>query len=119
MRLEWGVTLPKGMTCLNCGAKWRLVFGLNGTWRLLGATLLSTGSTAKSHKLEGKMYGKDFWEKAVSEGIPEKVVVSRKEEPSVAEKVVIIREIVKIRCPYCGALYDEVKDRCPHCGGAR
>ena len=100
MRLEWGVTLPKGMTCLNCGAKWRLVFGLNGTWRLLGATLLSTGSTAKSHKLEGKMYGKDFWEKAVSEGIPEKVVVSRKEEPSVAEKVVIIREIVKIRCPF-------------------
>jgi len=31
----------------------------------------------------------------------------------------IIREIVKIRCPYCNNLYDEKHDRCPHCGGKR
>jgi rubrerythrin len=29
----------------------------------------------------------------------------------------IIREIVKIRCSYCGNLYDETEDKCPHCGG--
>jgi len=31
----------------------------------------------------------------------------------------IIREIVKIRCPYCNNLYDEKYDKCPHCGGKR
>ncbi len=31
----------------------------------------------------------------------------------------IIREIVKIRCPYCNNLYDEKHDKCPHCGGKR
>lgn len=29
----------------------------------------------------------------------------------------IIREVVKIRCSYCGNLYDETLDKCPHCGG--
>jgi len=34
----------------------------------------------------------------------------------------IIREkvvIVKVRCPYCGKLYDETLDVCPHCSGKR
>jgi rubrerythrin len=31
----------------------------------------------------------------------------------------IIREIVKIRCPYCNNLYDESEDKCPHCGGTK
>jgi DNA-directed RNA polymerase subunit RPC12/RpoP len=31
----------------------------------------------------------------------------------------IIREIVKIRCPYCRGLYDEAEEKCPHCGGKR
>jgi hypothetical protein len=31
----------------------------------------------------------------------------------------IIREIVKVRCPYCGNLYDETEDKCPHCGGTK
>jgi DNA-directed RNA polymerase subunit RPC12/RpoP len=38
--------------------------------------------------------------------------------PPVAEKE-IIREIVKIRCPYCGNLYDEAQDKCPYCGAKR
>jgi len=36
--------------------------------------------------------------------------------PSVVKEREIIREIVKIRCPYCGNLYDETLDKCPHCG---
>ncbi len=39
-------------------------------------------------------------------------------QPIVKEKE-IIREIVKIRCPYCGNLYDEKLDKCPHCGGGK
>jgi rRNA maturation endonuclease Nob1 len=34
----------------------------------------------------------------------------------------IIREkvvIVKIKCSYCGKLYDETLDVCPPCGGKR
>jgi hypothetical protein len=30
-----------------------------------------------------------------------------------------IKEIVKIRCPFCANLYDEKIDKCPHCGGNR
>lgn len=29
----------------------------------------------------------------------------------------VIREIVKVRCRYCGQLFEEKLDRCPHCGG--
>jgi DNA-directed RNA polymerase subunit RPC12/RpoP len=31
----------------------------------------------------------------------------------------IIREVVKIRCPYCGNIYDEDQDKCPYCGAKR
>ena len=39
--------------------------------------------------------------------------------PPVVKEKEIIREIVKIRCPYCGNLYDEKFDKCPHCGGKK
>jgi DNA-directed RNA polymerase subunit RPC12/RpoP len=39
-------------------------------------------------------------------------------QPPVAEKE-IIHEIVKIRCPYCGNLYDEDQNKCPTCGAKR
>ena len=29
----------------------------------------------------------------------------------------VTREVVKIRCQYCGALYDERANSCPKCGG--
>lgn len=40
------------------------------------------------------------------------------EQPVVRERE-IIREIVKIRCPYCGNTYDEKEDVCPYCGGKK
>ena len=39
-------------------------------------------------------------------------------QPVIREKE-IIKEIVKIRCPYCNNLYDEKEDKCPHCGGVK
>lgn len=36
-------------------------------------------------------------------------------QPEVMEKEVI-REVVKIKCPYCGQLYDQTEDKCPNCG---
>jgi len=45
---------------------------------------------------------------------------SLSEEPAaVVKEREIIREIVKIRCPYCNNLYDEKYDKCPYCGGKR
>lgn len=41
------------------------------------------------------------------------------EGTSVVKEREIIREIIKIRCPYCNNLYDEKHDNCPHCGGKR
>ena len=32
--------------------------------------------------------------------------------------VVIERQVVKVRCRYCGSLGDEVNGRCPYCGAA-
>jgi len=41
------------------------------------------------------------------------------EGETVVKEREIIREIVKIRCPYCNNLYDEKYDKCPYCGGKR
>lgn len=39
--------------------------------------------------------------------------------PLIREKETIIsKEVVKIRCQYCGTVYNIAeRDRCPHCGG--
>jgi len=44
---------------------------------------------------------------------------STEEGAAVVREREIIREIVKIRCPYCNNLYEEKYDRCPNCGGQR
>ena len=120
MKFEWGHSFPRNMTCSNCGAKWELLFGINKDWSFLGAKLVDTGSAKKGIKLIGKLYDRTFWRKTVLQGISEKpVALERERVPSVAERTIIIREVVKIRCRYCGGLYDEVKDRCPYCGGKR
>jgi hypothetical protein len=39
--------------------------------------------------------------------------------PTVIKAREIIKEIVKICCPYCNNLYDEKEDKCPYCGGVK
>jgi len=39
-------------------------------------------------------------------------------QPVTREKE-IIREVIKIRCPYCNNLYDENQTKCPNCGANR
>jgi hypothetical protein len=45
------------------------------------------------------------------------VLPATSESQPVVKEREIIREVVKIRCPYCGSLYDETEDKCPNCGG--
>ena len=44
---------------------------------------------------------------------------STPEGAAVVKEREIIKEIIKIRCPYCNDLYDEKHDNCPHRGGKR
>jgi uncharacterized membrane protein len=59
----------------------------------------------------------NFW-RTVKYDRAESQAITQPAQPPAAEKE-IIREIVKIRCPYCGNLYDEDQDKCPYCGAKR
>ena len=50
------------------------------------------------------------------EKTPEQYSQSNNTHYTIKEKI-IIKEIVKIRCPYCGTLYEQTSNKCPHCGG--
>ncbi len=39
--------------------------------------------------------------------------------PPVVREVIQKEVVVKIRCSYCGTLYDETLDKCPNCGAKR
>lgn len=39
--------------------------------------------------------------------------------PPVVQEVIQKEVVVKIRCSYCGTLYDETLDKCPNCGAGR
>jgi len=60
-------------------------------------------------------------------GTPEQVRQWKREEEEhemrkkgvLVERETIIREVVKVRCRYCGKLYDEGLDKCPHCAASR
>lgn len=57
-----------------------------------------------------------FWRMVKSGKIQDQT--SSEAQPLVREKE-IIREVIKIRCSYCGSLYDENLDKCPYCGAKR
>jgi hypothetical protein len=38
------------------------------------------------------------------------------EQPQVLREKIVIREVIKIKCTYCGTLYEQGRNRCPHCG---
>jgi hypothetical protein len=43
---------------------------------------------------------------------------AKSSEPSVMKEKIVIREIVKIKCQYCGTLYEQRFSKCPHCGAS-
>ncbi|MBU1220054.1 hypothetical protein KKF34_15240 [Myxococcota bacterium] len=43
--------------------------------------------------------------------------VPRANQGSVVSEKIIIREVVKIPCPYCNCLIENTVDSCPNCGG--
>ncbi len=39
-----------------------------------------------------------------------------KEKGDVVKEREIVKQIIKVRCPYCGNLYDETLEKCSTCG---
>jgi hypothetical protein len=56
----------------------------------------------------------DMWHQAISDA--RRALPSAHAPPTVAT-LTIEREVVKVRCRYCGVLANEVNGRCPSCGG--
>lgn len=46
-----------------------------------------------------------------------KAPAQRSNQGSVVSEKIIIREVVKIPCPYCNCLIENTVDSCPNCGG--
>ena len=121
MQFTWGDLLPNGMTCKSCGATWEPYMSYDVEWVFTSATLVKLGKERKGSSFLNRMYSADFW-KEMSDPNPagnDEVNPNSGQSLGESDRVVIIREVVKIRCQYCGGLYDEVQDRCPYCGGKR
>jgi len=103
------------LLCKKCGAKWTVTFSFGGSFT--GAALINLPVSGKGKDLLNKELPPDYW---LQMGLS-----SRKEassEPKVVRETVketIIKEIVKVKCPYCRKLYDDSENVCPHCGGSR
>ena len=81
------------------------------------------------------MVNKDEWVKMIysqrnqllsiqpkQENIPDQAIDYTRQnnaniQNNVIKEKIIIKEVVKIKCRYCGTLYEQTLSRCPHCGG--
>jgi len=102
--------------CSNCQAKWHIYFEEG---RIKWAKLIKEDTNGLGTLYLGEERDLNFWLNMIEKKPIEKMEVST--EPIVREKEIIKEKevVVKVRCPYCGKLYDEVLDTCPHCGGKR
>lgn len=97
--------------CSRCGATWHIYYGLTGfKW----AKLEKESYDGKGKEHLGKELQPEFWSRLAFEGR-----ANLEERRTVVKEREFVREIVKIRCQFCGNLYNESTDRCPHCGGHR
>jgi len=108
------------ITCTNCGARWHIGIG-KYSWnagRVNWAELVVDGVDRKNSHLIGRREKPESWQHMALKALREMPPPPPEEEQApmmIKEKV--IKEIVKIRCRYCGSLYLETLDKCPHCGG--
>jgi len=109
---RWGGLSQKSyVSCKGCGARWFLPVDLWGYVK--SAQLVSAGKDGEGVDLVRMEHPLGFWQRMALIGLKEK------QEKVVREREVIVKEIVKIRCPYCHKLYDESDHKCPNCGASR
>ena len=98
--------------CSRCGAEWHIKFSQLNSFKW--AKLEKESHDGKGKEYFGKELKPEFWSRLAFEGRAE-----LEEKRRVVKEREIIREIVKVRCPFCHNLYNESYDKCPHCGGHR
>jgi len=74
------------------------------------AELLEPASDGRGKELVGQARPLRFWRR-----IALRRSGATRAWPATREKV-IVREIVKVRCKYCGNLFDATPGKCPNCG---
>jgi hypothetical protein len=98
--------------CSRCGASWHVYFGFWGG--LKWAKLEKESHDGKGREHLGIEHEPEFWSKLAFEARAD-----YEEKRTIVRETKIVTEIVKIRCQFCGNLYDESIDRCPYCFGHR
>jgi transcription elongation factor Elf1 len=94
-------SIEDAIYCLNCKAKWKIDYKGEG-FKIKYITLLEVADTEKYGGLIKEKHVPEFW----------KMMSNIKE---IIEKT----SIGKIRCKYCGTLFNLTLEVCPHCGGER
>jgi Zn finger protein HypA/HybF involved in hydrogenase expression len=88
--------------CIDCNAIWEI--GWKGEdFKIDYLTLLEVGNSEKYSNLVKERHGIEFWREMMSaprEGVP----------------VAKVDLVSKVRCEYCGTLFNEELDACPNCG---
>ena len=109
------------VACSDCNAKWHIYYFRNLKW----AKLIEAGSSGKGDDHLWIEHEPNFWFDMIEKKPVKNQIETEKQQPIVREIVrekEVIKEkevIYKVKCPYCGKLYNEVLDVCPHCGGKR
>jgi hypothetical protein len=89
--------------CVDCNAKWEI--GWKGDdFKIDYLTLLEVGDSEKYGDLVTEKHSIEFWR--------EMMQTSREGVPIIRGETVL-----KVRCEYCGKLFNEDLDACPNCGG--
>ena len=91
--------------CLDCKAKWEIDWK-GEDFKIEYIILLEVGDSEKYSSLMKEEHSPEFWLEMIS---------NTKEGKPIAKT----EAIGKIRCKYCGTLFNEVIDVCPYCGGER
>ena len=103
------------IVCSKCGAKWEVGIGKTGFsyGKLKWAKLVVDGVGKGSDFLKEKKKP-EFWQHLGLKG--RRTLPEPAKEPLIYKEKEVVKEIVKLRCRYCGGLYVETLDKCPHCG---
>jgi len=95
------------VSCNSCGAVWNIEKG-DPSGPAFWVTLQKPANNGLGKKVVGRRMPLAFWRKIASRGQAPMLDNSR--------GTTVIKEVVKIRCKYCDAIYDVSSGKCPNCG---
>jgi RNA polymerase subunit RPABC4/transcription elongation factor Spt4 len=100
--VEYG-SIQDYIHCLDCNAKWEIDWK-GEDFKIEYIILLEVGDSEKYGNLIKQKQSAEFWREMMS---------NSKEQVPIAKA----ETVNKVRCEYCGTLFNEELDACPYCGG--